>query len=228
MPRRGGVLQPAAGDTLHVEAMWAEQRRLRVFVWDATGAPLPVERLREFAGTVRAADRESPLRLIEVDGFYEARIATLSLPATVEVELQPSPGDRTERLSFTFEAYSVDRSGLMMTAPIEIPPTLKGILDALAENRRELRTLVERGEFMAVYGPDDRIRDLVLATEPYVAQLPEAAQRAVEAVRTDVIRTGWLLHTAIDYGGEAQARAAAQMFDAGLDRLAALFSGIAR
>jgi hypothetical protein len=226
--RFGGNFAATASDTLHVEAIWSQQRRLRVFVMDATGNLLPIERLREVVATAIAGDRESPLTLLEAEFYFEARIPTLPLPAVIVVRVKPSPAAAEERLSFSFTDYSPELVGIGSTPPVEIPGTLAGILTALEDERRSARTAVNASEFSALLGAEDRIRDLVLAIEPYLERLPAAERLKAQSAITAVVRACWLLHTVFDYGAAGQRDAVFRQLDEALDRTVAAVSGMAR
>jgi hypothetical protein len=179
-PRLGGAVAAIVSDTIHIEAVWSEQRRLRLFIWDATGDLLPLERLREIDARAIAASRESRLQLLEIEGYFEARIPTLLPPASIVVRVKASPALAEEQVAFTFATYSPDVLGLAMASPPDIPDTLAGILSAIAGDRREAKALLEAGQFFALPLTEERIRERVLAIEPYLAALP-AAERVKAA-----------------------------------------------
>lgn len=224
-PRFGGLFATAAGDSLHIEASWSEQRRVRLFVTDATGSPISSDRMRDIDARAVTGDRESPFVLLEADNYFEARIPTLALPAAITVRFKPGASGREERLTFSFREFSAAYI-LGSTAPTEIPTTLKGILDALTAERKGVQSIVEREQFQELLGSEDRIRDLVLAIDPYLDRLPPMTRRRVEETTRAVIRSCWLLHTAMDYGIDAQRGAAVEQLDEMLDRALAELSGL--
>jgi hypothetical protein len=203
--RLGGAFATAAGDTLHVEVSWSEQRRVRLFVTDASGSPIPLETLRGFEAHAVAGDRQSPFTLLEVESHFEARVPTLPLPATIAVLLRPNAAAQEERLAFSFREYSAVVAG--SSAPVEIPPTLEGILDALAAEHRAMQPIIEREAYIELLGIEDRIRELALALEPHFEAMPVVRFQA-PAVLTAVVRACWLLHTILDYGTNPQRDAA--------------------
>jgi hypothetical protein len=223
--RLGGSFATAASDTLHVEAVWSEQRRLRVFVVDASGGPAPVERLRDIEGVVRTGDSETALVLLEVDGYFEARIPTLPLPAAMLIVLKTSAGRSEDRLAVAFETYSPDAIGFGRAAPPEIPDSLPGILRGLADDRRAAQALMDKGEVAAVSVPEERIRELALALVPYLDRLPRERRQSGNAALTEAIRASWLLHLATDYGNQPQWLAAFKQLADAVDRITAAFSG---
>jgi len=212
----GGMFSPAAGDTLHVEAVWSEQRRLRVFISTASAEPLTIERLRDIRARVLIGNRASALELLEVDGYFEARIPTLALPATMVVALTTPAAPAEERLTMTFSTYSADVRGFGSSPPPEIPVTFRGILDALAEDRRAAQSFIDRGQFAFLSDPEERIRERAMAIEPHLDAL-DAGRRA-----------RWLLHMSLDYGDLPQRLAAFKAIADGLDRLDGLLREVAR
>ena len=227
-PRLGGAFASAAADTLHLEAIWSEQRRLRLLVMDASSEPLPIERLRGIEAVAIAGDRESPLTLLEADFYFEARLPTLSMPAAIVVRLKASADAPEDRLTFSFADYSPNILAIGIAAPAEIPGTLAGILSAVADDRRIVPALIELGDFTGLLDAEHRIRERVLAIEPYLEPLPAAAKVAAQSAITSVVRACWLLHTVMDYGNTPQRDAAVKRLGDAVDRTLAAVSGLAR
>lgn len=227
-PKYGGAIVTAASDTLHVEAVWSEQRRLRLFVSDASGSPLPTEVLREIEGSVMAGGRESSLALLELNGYFEARIPTLTLPASIIVRMKASSDSASEQLRFSFSDYSPELRGISTPSPAEIPDTLEGIVKALADDRRDVDTVIKQEDMPLLLVIEDRIRDRVLAVDPYVDRLPLDQQAHARAAITAVVRSCWLLHTALDYGTRPQLDAAVTQMGEALDRVFAAVSGLSQ
>ncbi len=227
-PRYGGAFATAASDTLHIEALWTEQRRLRVFVVDASGGPVPIDQLRDLNALVIAGDRESPLALLESDGYFEARIPTLTLPAVITMRLRPPAAAARDEVTFSFSGYTLDVLGLASASPAEIPGTLAGIVAALADDRRVVRAMVEQSEFSGLFALEERIRDRVLAIEPYLEPMPAAVRANAPAAIALVVRGCWLLHTVLDYGSADQRDAALSQLGEALDRLMAAVPGAAQ
>jgi hypothetical protein len=215
-----------SSDTLHLEASWSEQRRVRLFVSDASGSPLSLERLRTFTALAIAGNGESPFSLIEANAYFEARISTLPTPAVIVVLFKASATAPAERVTFSFSSYSAAVVPGSLS-PAEIPGTLKGILEALAAEQRTTQSVIERAEFSELLGSEDRIRDLVLATEPYLDRLSTEARGRAQLAITGVVRACWLLHTVLDYGTVPQRDAAIKQLNDALDRTLAALSGLA-
>lgn len=223
----GGQFGVAASDTLHVEAIWIEQRRLRLLISSPSGDQLPLERLREVSGSVTAAGRESPLVLMEVVGHFEARIPSLTKPAIIAVRLKTS--DRSDdQLTFTFADHSENRLGVYWPTPPEIPDTLQGLLRALTFDRQALLAVKDQEEYLGLSEIEERIRERSLALESYLAPLPAEAQQAARSTITAIVRACWLLHTSLDYGSLIQSDAARTEIVEKLGTIPGLMAGLAK
>lgn len=222
-PRLGGQFAVVADDTLHVEGLWAQQRRFVLVVTGVHGETLMPDRLRSFGARVDVAEgRGTPLTLTS-DGTLEAQIPSLPLPARITVTMTTDSGD--ERLPFVFPTYSkATDADMFPLLPTEIPATLPALLSALASDVADARLLVARGDVLFVYAAAVRARDRGLALEAYVAARPQADQARARSSVMDVVRTAWLLHIAADSGTTPQARAAVDALHAAVLDATAVFA----
>lgn len=222
-PLHGGQFFPAAQDTLHLEGVWPEQRRFKLFVADAFGRPLPEARLLALGGRIVAGGVSSALAAGPDAEYLEARLPTLKLPAELSLILSV-PGHADEGFQFSFHGYSDERNAVRFPIePTVIPDSRAGILAALAAARDEVEAVFSRGQLAYVYAPADRARDLVMALEPYQPALPAAGYaRAGELIRV-AVRAAWLLHVASDEGTLAQADAARIALNAAIAEVIAAF-----
>lgn len=223
-PRFGGALFPAAGDTLHIEGVWSEQRRFKLFVSDPAGRLLPVDRLRAVRGRVLVGDRAFPLELQPGVAFLEARIPTMPIPAQFSVQVEVAPGGPEEGFELLFSDYSDERRARGEALPTVSPTTLPGILAAVRQDRRDGQWLLDRGELVTVSIPAERIRYRVLELEPYISRLRVSARPRAEAALLTAVRAVWLLHTATDYGNDVQIGAAFAALGLALDEVEAAFA----
>jgi len=207
-PLYGGQFFSAAQDTLHIEGVWPEQRRFKLFVADEWGRPLNEARLRTLGGRIVVGDVSTPLVVGTEADYLEARLPTLKLPAEISLVLSV-PGRVDEGFQFSFHGYSDERNAIRFPIePTVIPDSLPGIVAALTAARDEVEAVFSRGQLAYVYAPADRARDLALALESFLADLPAADRaRAGELIRV-AVRAAWLLHVASDEGTLAQADAA--------------------
>ena len=225
--RYGGAFAAASGDSLHVEAVWTEQRRIRFFLTDASGDPLPLERLRNIDVTTIAGGVESAAVLIELDSHFEARIPTLRLPATITVRFTAPATAPAELLQFTFEDYTQRIDDIPRASPSEVPSTLAGILRALADDRAAVQSIyAERVDAGRIFPIEERIRERVLAIEPYLAPLPAERRGQAQAAIMQVVRSCWLLHTSMDHGNDAQLDAAVTQFSTALTRIQSVLAAV--
>ena len=207
-PLHGGQFFATALDTLHIEGVWPEQRRFKLYVADEWGRPLPEARLRELGGRIVAGDVSVPLTMSVDAEYLEARLPTLKLPAELSLVLAV-PGRADEGFQFSFHAYSDEQNAVRFPIePTAIPDSLSGILSALRTDQDEIEAVFLRGQLAFVYAPADRARDHLLALEAYLPDLDAPGRaRAEELIRAGV-RAAWLLHVASDEGTLAQANAA--------------------
>lgn len=225
--RHGGAFATAASDTIHVEAVWSEQRRIRFFLVGATGDPLTLETLRDVEATAVVGGDESPAALIELDSHFEARIRTLPLPATISIRLKMSRGAPEDLLAFTFEDYSRQIDDIARPSPPEIPPTLAGILAALEEDRRALQTIfAEKVDANRLLPVEERIRERAIAIEPYLSNLPGQRRAEAQTAITSIVRSCWLIHIVLDFGNAAQFSDSVNQLNEALMRIPAAVSGL--
>jgi hypothetical protein len=207
--QHGGILLPIANDTLHVEGVFQEQRRFRVYVTHPSGQPLAPGELQSLRLQVAdEAGRASPL-IVSGDGQYlEARIATQPLPAALTIVVPPGDAEG-ERLGMLFTAYSAEPSSFDV-APTVIPHDLKGVLQAIRAQVQATIAMTQAGAFGQVYEPATHIRDLLLALRPYVRKLEGRRQGAADAAIMEAVRSSWLVHVSGDVGTPQQTSAAVE------------------
>ncbi|HEX6657995.1 MAG TPA: hypothetical protein VF065_07925, partial [Ilumatobacter sp.] len=97
-----------------------------------------------------------------------------------------------------------------LTAPI--PVSMADLLSELRSKDGEVRDLIARGDFAAVWVPAFRAKDLAIALEPHLAHLTAAKQDAGGPALSRVVRGAWLLDAAGDVGNRQQVEAAHATF----------------
>ena len=97
------------------------------------------------------------------------------------------------------------------------------ILNELKGKDTEVRELVARGDFGAVWVPAFRAKDLAIALEPHLAHLASEKRDAGEPALARVVRGAWLLDAAGDVGNRQQVEAAYSTFTAGVSDVLAAF-----
>jgi hypothetical protein len=213
----GGVFFETGGDTVHMELVWQEQRRVRIYLSDAFGEPLagPPPRVR----VVTADQVSAPFVAAATGEYLEARIATQRLPATLQV-MVTAPGAAEER-SFGFVLSALGTEPFDFTVPpTEIPPTRAAVLDAIGTQVKAAEELVAAGAFGRLYLPATHLRNLLLA----LPSRPEASipdRRALEPQLLHALRLAWLIHLSGDVGSPVQTRATMTELRRAVDALAA-------
>jgi hypothetical protein len=104
-----------------------------------------------------------------------------------------------------------------------IPESMAAILGELKARETEVRELIARGDFAAVWVPAFRARDLAIALEPHLAHLAAPKRDAGEPALSRVVRGAWLLDAAGDVGNRQQVEAAFATFTAGVNDVMAAF-----
>jgi hypothetical protein len=198
-PLHGGVLLPAAHDTLHIEAVWPMQRIVRVFIYDQAMRPMAPDRRLDIRGRIGVGSETFALRPSD-DGFLEARIPSSPIPAQMTLDIAWTRGP-DERFNLVFPAYSVDSRAFDFTLPpTPIPDTLSGLLAALRDDARDAHASVDGDGLIFAYAPAVRARDHLLALEAYVPRLAPSRRPRAEAALLAAVRGAWLLHIAADSG----------------------------
>ena len=87
---------------------------------------------------------------------------------------------------------------------VPIPDTTDGILKQLNAGSEQIRDLVQRGDFGAIWVPAFQARDLAIALEARLDQLPLAKREIGEPAIKRLVRTAWLLDAFGDLGNRQQ------------------------
>jgi hypothetical protein len=225
--QRGGQLVAVDGDTWHVEAVWPEQRRLRVFIYDEQIRPFSGDRANSLSGSVDVSGQRV---MFEHNGdVLEARVPSMRLPATFLITIRNGLG-REAQVSFTFDDYSVETEpNAFVLPPTAIPDSLKGILQSIRRELTQARDGSQGANLTMAYVPAVHIRDLLLALEPYVATLPPANRQRAEAALLEGVRTAWLLHVSADDGvSTLQIRQSGAFLEDAVTAVLAVFDGASR
>jgi hypothetical protein len=211
--QHGGMLLPVADDTLHVEGVFQEQRRFRVYVTEVTGEPVSFQRLRQVTARVVDSIRPeltiAPLVPSADGGYLEARIGSLTFPAVVTIVVRAG-NTPEETFGLMYSDYSVEPPSFEVP-PTVIPGTLPGVLAAVRAQVNEARQMIESGSFGTLYVPTAHIRELLLALVPYADRLVPARKVVADAAITEALRASWLVHAAGDLGAPFQNRAGGEV-----------------
>jgi hypothetical protein len=99
--------------------------------------------------------------------------------------------------------------------------------ELLADLRRrhdEVRGLIEKGDFGAIWVPAFQAKDVAVALEPHVDHLTPQARTHAEPALADVVRTAWQLDTVGDTGNADEVAKAFTAFTQAVSRLLYAFS----
>jgi hypothetical protein len=187
--------------------------------------PIPADRLLAIRGQVGVVNEKYALKP-SPDGYLEARIPSLAIPAKMTLAIDWTSTGADEPFDVVFPSYSVanDTTNFMLP-PTPIPDSLAGILAALRDDQHDARSVLD-GSGIFAYAPAIRARDHLLALDEYVMRLAPAAQpRAGAAVRA-AMRAAWLLHIASDAGiSPWQVSGSVDVLTGALDDVVAAFGG---
>jgi len=209
----GGLLVPLAGDTLHAEAVFSEQRRLRVVVTTTSGDPLPVDRLSALRLAVRMANgSETPFAVTRTGDALEARMPTVAMPATFL--LIDRHGDGTPPPSVRFDSYSIEPPALSVPVT-KIPTTDPEFIAAIDQHATVAIKQVADFQYGQLYLPTTHIRDLLIAMDSTRVD----RERALRVMT----RANWALHLAGDNGFRREVLEASSSFEGALRALAAAY-----
>ena len=104
-----------------------------------------------------------------------------------------------------------------------IPASVPEILAQLKARNREIGELVDRGAFAAVWVPAFQARDLSIALEARLGDLPAAAREAGDPAIKRLVQTAWLLDAFGDVGNRQQIVDAYAIFGAAVDDVISAF-----
>jgi hypothetical protein len=193
-----------------------------------------------------------PLRVARNRGYLEARVDTTTLPAEMTAKVRFDGDSDEHRFDFTFEALTkepaaptsvpqvpgvpapVAATATTATAPepiaptepvatIDRPVTMADFANELKRRDGEIRDLIARGDFAAVWVPAFAAKDLAIDIERLLDNLTSAQREAGAPAVARVVRGAWLLDAAGDVGNRQQVEAAYATFTAGVaDVIAAI------
>ena len=189
-----------------------------------------------------------PLRIARNRAYLEARVDTAALPAEMTAKVRFGRDTDEHRFDFTFDALTQEpaaptslpqaakaapaRSRLSQPrlpaasqagAGADMPVTMAGIVNELQRKNTEVRDLIARGDFAAVWVPAFAAKDLAISLEPHLAHLQTGKRDVGEPALARVVRGAWLLDAAGDVGNRQQIEAAYSTFAAGVADVIAAF-----
>jgi len=241
-PQHGGVFFMAPDNWHHLEGAYPSKGVFRLHLYDDYAKPLSTEKLREVAGRVVTREvfdantqtmrdvASFPLD-VNVDGRYlEAKIDSLELPAEMFVRIKFKVDGEEHRFDFVFPEFSEDRASIVTTglAAIEIPDNTTEIVALLTAQSRHLRELIQKGAFGELYVPAFQAKDLALALEVRLKDLPLERRAGVLSAISRVVRGAWRLDAVGDQGNREQIQQTFEDFERSIEELQSAFSLVRR
>ena len=105
-----------------------------------------------------------------------------------------------------------------------IPGTVNEILAQLKTRNQQVGDLVQRGAFGALWVPAFQARDLAIALEAHLEELPAAGRDAAEPAIQRLVRTAWLLDAFGDIGNRQQIVEADSIFASAVTDVVSAFT----
>jgi hypothetical protein len=248
-PQHGGQFFMAPDTWHHLEGTLPRDRLFRLHVYDDYARTLPAAALAAMDGrVVTRQGQEVKLKPSRDGKSLEATIARSALPAPMTVKVRFKPDAPEYRFDFTFReltkepagpkiaakpaapsapvAPAVDTAAPGYTVPTEpLPGTMAELLADLGKRRDDVRGLVQKGDFGAIWVPAFQAKDLAVALEPHIGHLPLQARAHAEPALSDVVRTAWQHDAVGDTGNADEVSKAFALFTDAVSRLLSAFSG---
>jgi len=212
-PRHGGLFFMAPDLWHHLEGAYADGV-MRVYLYDDYTRPLPPELRDAVSGrivTKETFDSKAhttheiavfPLRLAPDGAYLEARVGAVAFPANLTAKVRFTKGGDEYRFDFTFAEPSVDqeRGPADPALLFEVPDDVGQVRTLLAERVSIVGGLVKKGAFSEVWVPAFQAKDLALALDVRLPQLPPARRQEARSAIERLVRAAWELDSAGDTG----------------------------
>jgi hypothetical protein len=196
-------------------------------------------------------DEVSTLKPSKDGRSLEATISRAAMPAAMSVKVRFKPDTPEYRFDFTFRELTREPAGAKpapagtrvagrsatpapavptaapaYSVPTEpLPGTMAELLTDLEKRRDEVRALVQKGDFGAIWVPALQAKDVAVALEPHVNHLAPEARSHAEPALADVVRTAWQLDAVGDTGNADDVAKAFAAFTQAVARLLYGFTG---
>jgi hypothetical protein len=229
-PQHGGSFFMAPDNWHHLEGTYPEAGLFRVYLYDDYSKPLPLDAMKQINGVVTHTTGTFPLKLAPGGKWLDARIAGLSgTPADLTAKVKFKPGDPEYRFDFTFREFSkdIDASETLLPSQfqsIEIPDKTSDIIALLDQRSRNILALIQKGSFGEIYVDAFQGKDLALALDLRLSELPLAQRAATRKAIESVVRSAWQLDSYGDIGDRKLINEAYSIFAKAVEELVASFS----
>jgi heavy metal-binding protein len=142
-------------------------------------------------------------------------------PVTAATEASAQPQSQSDAVFAAGLAGLTNPSSYERSTPI--PATVAGIVAELSTHNQEIRGLIDRGSFTDMWVPAFQAKDLALAMNDHVAELPTYKRKILEPAITRLIRSAWLLDAFGDLGNREHINGAYADFVAAVSEIESLF-----
>jgi hypothetical protein len=144
--------------------------------------------------------------------------------ATLVARRSGSAGSKTAAPRTAAAAPPVETAPVYNAPTEPLPGTMAELLTDLGQRRDEVRALVQKGDFGAVWVPAFQAKDAAVALEPHVDHLGQQERSHAEPALADIVRTAWQLDAAGDTGNAEEVGKAFALFTDAVSRLLDAFS----
>jgi Heavy metal binding domain len=149
------------------------------------------ENLFDFAFEAFSKDPTSPVSAPRVTSAAPLPARKPASAAAAATPAGPSAGDSSS---------SVDAALI----PLPIPDTVPEMLEQLHTRTNQIRLIIDRGAFASVYVPAFQAKDLALALDTRMDELPSEARKVAEPAILRLVRSAYLLDAFGDIGNKQQ------------------------
>jgi hypothetical protein len=240
-PRHGGLFFMAPDNWHHIEGTFSRDGTFRLFFYDDYTKPLAPDVVKQVAGrivikeTFDPATRTTkelavaPLKPSASGETLEAEITGVTPPAELIAKLKFKADMPEYRFDFSFPGFTEDKpiGGVPELVLLEVPDDLGSVLQLFRERNRTIGDLVKKGSFGEVWVPALQAKDLALAMDVRVRELPAGRRNAATTSIERLVRAAWMLDEYGDIGNRQQVEEAYEMFAAAAAEIDRTFAPVA-
>jgi len=214
-PRHGGLFFMAPDLWHHLEGAYIDDV-FRVYLYDDYTKPLAPDLKSAVSGRIVTKETFDPktrttteltvfpLRPSADGDYLEARVGKMKFPADLTAKIRFTRGGDEYRFDFTFAEPSVDQAAPVDAVPLfEVPDDEGKIKELLAERVSIIEGLVKKGAFGEVWVPAFQAKDLAIALDLRLPELPAERRPAAHGAVERLVRAAWALDAAGDLGNRS-------------------------
>jgi len=240
-PRHGGLFFMAPDNWHHIEGTFSRDGTFRMFFYDDYTKPLTPDVVKQIAGrivikeTFDPATRTTkelavaPLKPSTSGDTLETEISGVMPPAELIAKLKFKADMPEYRFDFSFPGFTEDKpiGAVPELVLLEVPDDLGSVLQLFRERNRTIGDLVKKGSFGEVWVPALQAKDLALAMDVRIRELPAARRTAATTSIERLVRAAWMLDEYGDIGNRQQVEDAYEMFAAAVAEIDRTFAPVA-